>query len=153
VKRVDVAATAMTHGMTVQQASTVDLCYAPSYANALDTFHTACNVVLNKMRGRFVGISPMDVRRRLDAGEDLLLLDVRTQAEFDEARIEGSHHIPLEVLRARLDELPRGREIVVFSRVSLSGYEAAIILRANGFREVEVMDGGITMWLAHPVPQ
>ncbi len=75
-----------------------------------------------------------------------MLLDVRTHAEFDEARIDGSTHIPLGALRGRMAELPRDREIIAFSRVSLSAYEASIILQANGFENVSVMDGGIIMW-------
>jgi len=45
-----------------------------------------------------------------------------------------------------LDELPRDREIVTFCKISLRGYEAALILKAAGFGRVRVMDGGIAMW-------
>jgi len=145
-KRVDVAATAITAGMTLDQISALDLCYAPSYSDALDNIHTACNVMKNKLDGHMAGIPPVEVRRRLEAGERIVLLDVRTHAEFDDARIDGSTHIPLGALRGRLGELPRDREIITFSRVSLSAYEAAIILKANGFGNVKVMDGGILMW-------
>ena len=145
-KRVDVAVTALTAGMTVDAISKLDLCYAPSYSDALDNLHTACNVMLNKLAGYMVGISAVEVRRRLEAGEDMVLLDVRTLAELDESRIEGSKHIPLAALRGRLGELPPDKEIVTFSRTSLGGYEAASILKAAGFESVKVMDGGITMW-------
>jgi len=145
-KRVDIAVTAITAGMTVDQIANLDLCYAPSYANALDNIHTACNVIRNKLDGHMVGISCMDVRRKLDKGEDVVLLDVRTHGEFDETRIEGSVHIPLRALRGRLGELPRDKEILTFSHVSLSGYEAAIILKASGFKDVKVMEGGMIMW-------
>ena len=152
-KRVDVAVTAMTAGMTIDTIAKLDLCYAPSYSDALDNLHTACNVMQNKLRGHMVGVSPVEVRRRLRAGEDILLLDVRTLAEFDEARIEASKHIPIGALQGRLNELPRDKEIITFSRVSLSGYEAASILKAAGFRSVKVMDGGITMWPHAEAPQ
>ena len=84
--------------------------------------------------------------RKIAARADVLLFDVRTHAEFNEARIEGAKHIPLGTLRGRLGELPRDKEIVTFSRVSMSAYEAAIILKANGFRDVRVLDGGLVMW-------
>jgi len=144
-KRLDVAVTAMTAGMTVDQVSNLDLGYAPSYSEALDNIHTACNVMRNKLDGHMVGITPMDVRRKLDAGDDVILLDVRTHAEFEDARIEGSKHIPLGALQGRMGEL-EDKEIIVFSRVSLNAYEAAIKLRAGGFQDVKVMDGGIVMW-------
>ena len=145
-KRVDVAVAAMTTGMTTDAISKLDLCYAPSYSDALDNLHTACNVMRNKLEGHMVGISAVEVRRKLEAKEDIVLLDVRTLAEFDEAQIGGSRHIPLAALRGRLGELPRDREIITFSRTSLGGYEAASILKAAGFQNVKVMDGGITMW-------
>ena len=145
-KRTDVAVTAITGGLTVDQVSKLDLCYAPSYSQALDNIHTACNVLKNKLKGHMDSLTPMEVREKLERGDDMVLLDVRTHAEFDEARIEGSTHVPLAALRGRMAELPRDREIVVFSRVSLSAYEASIILKANGFENVRVMDGGIMMW-------
>lgn len=45
-----------------------------------------------------------------------------------------------------MGELNREKETITFSRVSLSAYEAAVILKANGFRNVKVLDGGIVMW-------
>ena len=145
-KRTDVAVTAITGGLTVDQVSKLDLCYAPSYSQALDNIHTACNVLKNKLQGHMESLMPMEVREKLEADEDIILLDVRTHAEFDEARIDGSTHIPLGALRGRMAELPRDKELIVFSRVSLSAYEASIILKANGFENVSVMDGGIVMW-------
>jgi len=149
-KRVDVAVAAMTAGLGLDAIANLDLCYAPSYADAMDNLHTACNVLRNKLDGHMLGITPAEVCRMLAAGEDVLLLDVRTHDEFEQARLEGSVHIPLSVLRARLGELPRDRCIITFSRVSLSAYEAAIILKAHGFPDVRVMDGGIIMWQCAP---
>ena len=145
-KRIDVAAAAMTAGMTVDDVSNLDLCYAPSYADALDNLHTACNVMKNKLAGHMTGIPPGEVKRRLAEGEDLVLLDVRTHEELDVHRIEKSVHIPLAALRGRMEELPRDKPIVAFSAVSLAAYEAGIILKAHGFGDVSVMDGGILMW-------
>lgn len=145
-KRVDVAVAAMTAQMPVEAIASLDLCYAPSYSDALDNLHTACNVLMNKLDGHMRGVSPMEVRRMRDEGRQMVLLDVRTHDEFESARIEGSAHVPLSVLRGRLNELPRNVPIITFSRVSLSAYEAAIILEANGFEDVRVMDGGIVMW-------
>ena len=144
-KRLDVAVTAITAGMTVDAVANLDLGYAPSYADALDSLHTACNGTRNKLDGLMDGIMPAEVRRRLDAGEDFVLLDVRTHTEFDASRIPGSRHIPVGALQGRRSELP-DTEIVVVSRVGLTAYEAAVKLRAWGFERVRVMDGGMVMW-------
>jgi rhodanese-related sulfurtransferase len=92
------------------------------------------------------GITPMEVQNRLEAGEDLLLLDVRSPAEYQAEHLANSTLIPLGALRSRLNEVPRDKEIVAFCKVSLRGYEAAKILQGAGYSQVKVMDGGMTVW-------
>src|ERR1035437_6011088 len=145
-KRMDVAAMAITAGMTVDQLSKVDLCYAPPYSPALDNIITAANVARNKLDGLVSGITPMEVKARLDAKEDFVFLDVRSPAEYQQERLSGSILIPLGALRARLGELPKDKEIVAFCKVSLRGYETARILQGAGFPRVRVMDGGVAVW-------
>ena len=145
-KRIDVAAMAITAGMTVDQLANVDLCYAPPYSPAMDNIITAANVVRNKLDGHMQGVTPMEVKSMLDEGRDIVLLDVRSPAEHDEVRLPHSTLIPLGALRGRLDELPKDKEIVTFCKISLRGYEAALILKAAGFSNVSVMDGGIATW-------
>ena len=145
-KRADVAVTAITAGMTVDRASKLDLAYAPRYGEALDNFHTACNVLENKLDGYMHGIPARRVKEKLDAGEEMTLLDVRPHEQYQEKHLPESRNVPLPVLRGRLRELPRARDIIVYSNVSQSAYEANIILRANGFDPVQVMDGGLAIW-------
>jgi rhodanese-related sulfurtransferase len=61
-------------------------------------------------------------------------------------RIEGATHIPLGAVRRRMDELDKAKPVVAFCKISLRGYEAALILKQAGFADVKVMDGGILMW-------
>lgn len=145
-KRCDVAVAAMTARMTVHQIANLDLCYAPPYSQAMDNLHTACNVARNKLAGHLVGLSPMQVKAKRDAGEDFILLDVRTHDEYEEGRIEGCLHVPLSTLRARLGEVPHDKEIVCVCRFGLRSYEASVILRGRGFPDVKIMDGGLHMW-------
>jgi len=145
-KRIDVAAMALTAGMTVDQLSQADLCYAPPYATALDAIITAANVARNKLDGLLAGISSQEVKQRLDAKEDFVFLDVRSPAEHAETHLAGSTLIPLGALRARLNELPKDKEIIAFCKASLRGYEAARILQGAGFTRVRVMDGGVAAW-------
>jgi len=145
-KRVDVAAVALTAGLTVDELAQLDLGYAPPYAPAMDNLITAANVARNKLDGVFEGIPPAEVWEKLKRKEDILLLDVSTPMEYERERLPGSRLIPLGALRSRLDELPRDRDIVTFCTLSIRGYEAALILRAAGFSRVRVMEGGIAMW-------
>jgi hydroxyacylglutathione hydrolase len=83
---------------------------------------------------------------QLDGGEPPLVLDVRTEGEWQSGRIAESVNIPLARLAERLDELPRERAIVVHCT---SGYRAAIaasILQAAGFGDVADLVGGLAAW-------
>ena len=145
-KRIDVAAVAITAGLAVDELANLDLCYAPPYASAMDNIITAANIARNKLDGYMVGVSAEEVHRMLAEKKDFVFLDVRSPGEYEQVRLPGSTLIPLGALRSRLDELPKDKEIVAFCKISLRGYEAALILRAAGFENVRVMDGGIAMW-------
>lgn len=145
-KRIDVAATAISAGMTLDDVANLDLSYAPPYAPAMDNLITAANVARNKRDGHMIGISAHEVYRKLQSEEDFIFLDVRSPQEHAKVRLPKSVLIPLGALRRRLNEIPRGKEIVTFCQISLRGYEAALILKAAGFDDVKVLDGGIAMW-------
>jgi len=145
-KRMDVSVVALSAGMTVDQLANVDLCYAPPYSAAMDNIITAANVARNKLDGYMEGISAAEVKALLDQNQDFVFLDVRSPAEFEEVRLPKSTLIPLGALRGRSQELPKDKPIVTFCKISLRGYEAALILKAAGFKDVKVLDGGIAMW-------
>lgn len=145
-KRIDVAATAITAGMTVDQLANLDLCYAPPYSPAMDNLITAANVARNKLDGHMFAISAGEVHKMLHEKKAFIFLDVRTPGEHEQVRLPGATLIPLATLRGRLDELPRDKMVVTFGQISLRGYEAALILRAAGFENVRVLDGGVAMW-------
>jgi rhodanese-related sulfurtransferase len=81
-----------------------------------------------------------------------LLVDVRTQAEFDEVHIPGSQLVPLEQLPDRLAELPRDRDIVVVCRTGNRNKEGIAILQDAGFDRVTCMGGGLRAWAAAGYP-
>ncbi|WP_129125767.1 FAD-dependent oxidoreductase [Geomonas oryzae] len=145
-KRLDAAAAAITFKATAEQLSQLDLAYAPPYGAAMDNLIVAADIMKNKLSGHARGISAREVKRKLDEEEDFILLDVRSPAEHGEIGIEGAKLIPLGVLREKLEELPKDKEIVTFCKISLRGYEAQKILDAAGFTNVKFMDGGIMAW-------
>ncbi len=148
VKRVDVIATAIHFGATVEDLTRVDLGYAPPYSTAIDIAAHAANIIRNKMAGLARSISPLEVKVKLERGDEFVWLDVRSPAEYEELRIEDPRIklIPLGLLRRRVDELPRDGEIIVFCKTSMRGYEAQRILDGAGFQNVRFMDGGIMAW-------
>jgi NADPH-dependent 2,4-dienoyl-CoA reductase/sulfur reductase-like enzyme/rhodanese-related sulfurtransferase len=145
-KRIDVAATAITAGMTLDQLAQLDLSYAPPYASAMDNLITAANVARNKRDGYMIGISAESVQRKTQNGEDFVFLDVRSPQEYAVGHLPKSTLIPLGALRKRLDEIPKDKEVITYCAISLRGYEASLILRGAGFTNVKVLDGGVAMW-------
>jgi hydroxyacylglutathione hydrolase len=77
-----------------------------------------------------------------------LVLDVRTEREWQEGRIEGSVNVPLPRLEARLDELPRDRQVVVHCASGYRSSIAASLLRRHGFEQVADLPGGMSAWAA-----
>ncbi len=97
-----------------------------------------------------------ELKRRLDAGEDLLVMDVRTAADFtgEQSHLEVARNLPLEDLADRLDELGDDpeRTIAIVCRTDRRSAKAAALLARNGFSDVHVVRGGMTAWLEHGWP-
>lgn len=145
-KRIDVLATAISAKMTADDIAHLDLAYAPPYSGAIDNTLVAANIARNKMQKLYTAISQKEVKEKIDNKDDFIFLDVRSLPEYEMMHIDNSTLIPLGALREKAKTLPKDKEIVVFCKISLRGYEAARILQAQGFDNVKVMEGGILMW-------
>ncbi len=148
-KRIDVAATALNFGATVDQVANLDLGYAPPYSSAMDNIITAANIMRNKLDGIAKSITPAQAMERIKRGDDCVFLDVRMPLELSaDGRLPSDKvvHIPLGKLRTEAHTLPKNKEIIAYCKISLRGYEAAKILEGLGFNDVKFMDGGIVMW-------
>ena len=148
-KQVATAAMAIMGKLTVNDLVNADLPYAPPFSLAIDHFIASAHIMQNKIKGRLTGISSAAVWNKIQRGEQPYFLDGRSPGEFEEMHLGiGEHLIPLGALRSRLAELPsdKNAEIICFCKVSLRGYEAELILRAHGYTNVQVMEGGIMAW-------
>jgi NADPH-dependent 2,4-dienoyl-CoA reductase/sulfur reductase-like enzyme/rhodanese-related sulfurtransferase len=145
-KRIDSVITGISMGITVDQVAQVDLAYAPPFSGAMDPLHIAANALRNKLDGIMESLDPQELRVKQENGDDFVFLDVRSPKEYEEVRIPGATLVPLGALRSRLNELPRDKEIIPFCKLSLRGYEAALILKAAGFDNVRYMEGGVLGW-------
>ena len=142
-------AMAIQGGLCVEDIVNSDLPYAPPFSLAIDHFIATAHIMQNKMKGRMKGISIVEVKKKLENHETPFLLDLREPDEYEEMRLGiGESIIPLGALRNRLKELPedKDREVICFCKISLRGYEGAIVLEANGWTDVKVMEGGIMAW-------
>lgn len=93
-------------------------------------------------------MSVVDLKKKLDSTEEVVLIDVREQAEFDIARIPGSTLIPLSTFQQRWTELEphRGKEIVIHCKMGGRSMQACQFLAAQGFENLVNVTGGITAW-------
>jgi rhodanese-related sulfurtransferase len=94
------------------------------------------------------GVEPGEVARRLAAGEELVLLDVREPEEVELCSIAGSLCIPLGELASRLDELDPERPTVCVCHHGIRSAGAAGLLEMRAVREVMNLVGGIDRWAA-----
>jgi molybdopterin/thiamine biosynthesis adenylyltransferase/rhodanese-related sulfurtransferase len=90
-------------------------------------------------------MSPIELKQKLDAGEDIYVLDVREPHEYQIANI-GGHLIPLGELPSRLAELDPSREIVVHCKTGGRSQKASEFLAQAGFKKLHNLAGGITGW-------
>lgn len=137
-KRIDVIATAIHFGGTVEDLSQLDLAYAPQFASAKDPIHLAAMVAINQRQNLMPAIAPSQLNGQT-------LLDVRTAAEFAKGSLPGAINIPVEELRQRLDELDPENKIVTFCQIGLRGYIAQRILQQSGFKTVQNLKGGYSL--------
>jgi rhodanese-related sulfurtransferase len=147
-KRIDVLATIISLGGTVDVLANLDLGYAPPYNAAMDPLHNAANVIRNKLSGLGHSMTPAQVRAKLDAGEDFILLDVRDQEEWNSWRIEAPQVklVPQSQLRDNVGELSRHKDIVTLCRRGVRAYQAQRTLEGAGFHRVNFMEGSLTAW-------
>ena len=147
-KRIDVVAAVLTAKGNLDMLFDIDLCYAPPFNSPIDNIAVAANTLMNKIAGRFRGISSLEAKDKLTA-DKTTFLDVRTPAECAQIRLancKNIKYIPLGQLRSKVNELDKGQEIIAFCKISLRGYEAETILEGEGFDNVKVLEGGIASW-------
>jgi GrxC family glutaredoxin len=103
--------------------------------------------------GRVKGIAPMEAIRIINH-QDALVLDVRTDKEFNEGHVLDSLHIPLGVLSSRLGELEgyKDQPIIVACRSGARSAQACGILNKQGFAETYNLSGGVMAWQSANLP-
>jgi len=148
-KRIDVLATAIRAGMTVDDLIDLDLAYSPPYGQAKDPVNLAGMVGENVLTGALT----LWYADELDDEQDrALILDVRTAAEYATGAIPGSLHIPHTELRERLDEVREAAEGRPVRVTCQSGVRSAIahrVLTQAGFDSASLSGGMLTLraWL------
>jgi len=138
-KRIDVIAAVIRLNGTVNDLAELELSYAPPFSSAKDPVNMAGFAAQNVLAGNTHVLALKDLDQLNN--EDFILVDVRTDEEFNNGHIKGAINIPVDSLRERLNELDKNKTIVEYCQVGLRGYVADRILSQNGFKAYNVTGG------------
>ncbi|SHH02738.1 FAD-dependent oxidoreductase [Tepidibacter thalassicus] len=139
-KRIDVIATAIKFGATVNDLRDLELCYAPPFGTAKDVVNFAGYVGSNLLHGSFEQVHSADVRGLVESGA--CIIDVREKDEYEQGHIIGAKNIPLSELRERLDEIPKDKPVYLHCRSGQRSYNAVLALQNLGFKNIYNISGG-----------
>lgn len=131
-KRMDVLAAAIRFGAKITDLTELELCYAPPFGSAKDPVNMLGFVAENIISGKIKQIFWHDIEG-LPRDGSATLLDVRTATEYSRGKINGFINIPLDSLRSRLNEIPKGKPVYVHCHSGLRSYIACRILAGNGY--------------------
>ncbi len=138
-KRIDVLSMAIQAGLSVYDLEEAELCYAPQYGSAKDPLNMAGFIGAGVLRG------DQPVRHSDELEGVPLLVDVRTEAEFQAGAIPGAIHLPLDELHDRLNELQGRGPVVTYCQVGARGYLATRMLLQGGV-DAANLSGGYATW-------
>lgn len=143
-KRIDILATAIKAGMTVEDLPELEFTYAPPFGSAKDPVNMAGYAALNIIEGISESVQWYELEDKQAAGHQLL--DVRNATELEtNGRLKGSVNIPLDNLRDRMEELPKDQPLIVSCHSGLRSYIAERILKQSGY-QVKNLDGAFALY-------
>ncbi len=143
-KRLDVLASVIKRNGTIYDLAEFEHAYAPPFSSAKDPVNMVGFVAENILQKRMIPFYWNELKDSV--GQDDILLDVRTPAEYKLGFIPGSVHLPIDELRGRLAELPKDKTIYLYCEVGQRGYLAQQILKQNGYNQVYNLSGGYRLW-------
>jgi NADPH-dependent 2,4-dienoyl-CoA reductase/sulfur reductase-like enzyme/rhodanese-related sulfurtransferase len=146
-KRIDVIATAIKFGGTLEDLKDLELCYAPPFSTAKDVVNYAGYVGSNLLNGDFKQVNVDMVRGLVE--NNAYIVDVRERGEYANGYIKGSTNIPLSELRERINEIPKDKPVYLHCKTGQRSYNAVLALQNLGFNNVHNITGsflGISLY-------
>lgn len=133
-KRIDVIATMILMGGTLEDLKELELCYAPLFGTAKDVVNHAALVALNILNGQFRQVPVTKVRELVE--DNAFIIDVREKDEYEQGHLKNAVNIPLSEFRNRLDEIPNDIPVYLHCRSSQRSYNAVMALQNMGYDNV-----------------
>lgn len=141
-KRIDVFVTAMTFKAKVDDLFHLDLAYAPPFSTTKDPVMYTGMALANSMDETARLITPAELQKRIDAGEDMQIIDTRKAAQFEKACVDCAVNVPLGDLRAAAKDMDKAKPTIVYCNGGVTGNAAQNVLRNLGFTDVYNLSGG-----------
>lgn len=138
-KRIDVIATLIKMGGTIEDLQDLELSYAPPYSTAKDVVNYAGYIAGNISNGDFKQINVDKVRELVE--NKAFIVDIRERREYENGHIKGTVNIPLSELRERYKEIPKDKPVYLHCRTGQRSYNAAVALKNLGFDNVTNITG------------
>lgn len=140
VDTINLLAEAIRKGETVYDLQAVEHAYAPPYSSAKHPVNIAGYVAQNILEREVKPIQWNELEL-LDKSQ-VIIIDTRTQSEFDMGHIDGAVNIAVDEMRDRLSEIPKDTQLVLYCAIGYRGYLATQILKHNGYDQVYNLSGG-----------
>ncbi len=140
-RRLDVLATAAASKLTVSDLADMDFAYAPPLGSANDPINMAAFAAENRLSGYSPAMTVSELDDYLE-DKTAYWLDVRDIFSYEKSHVDQSVNIPLELLLAKLNDLPKNRLIVVYDSTGKKGHQAVRTLIGAGFDQVLNVSGG-----------
>ncbi|WP_252249328.1 FAD-dependent oxidoreductase [Clostridium sp. VAP23] len=138
-KRIDIIATAIKFGGTVEDLKDLELCYAPPFSTAKDIVNYAGYVGSNLLNNDFKQVNIDKVRELVE--NNAVIIDVRERGEYENGHIKNSKKIPLSELRERVNEIPKDAPVYLHCRTGQRSYNATLALQNLGYTNVYNITG------------
>ena len=138
-KRIDIVATLLKFGGTVDDLRDLELCYAPPFSTAKDAGNYAGLVAGNLLQKTYRQVRVDEVRGLVES--NAYIIDVREEHEFAKGHLKTAVNIPLSQIRNRLDEIPTDRPVYLHCRSAQRSYNATLALQGYGFQNIYNISG------------
>ena len=91
-------------------------------------------------------VDAQELKARIDAGEDIALIDIRSDAEVAQGVLPDSEHLAMHLIPLRMHDLPKDKDVVLYCRSGARSYHACNFLGQQGIGNVVNLRGGIIAW-------
>ena len=141
-KRLDVIATACAAKLPVSEIADIDFAYSPPIGTANDAMNMAAYVAENKMSGYGPSLLVSELDDYIESKGQLIVLDIRDVFAHQKSKMNGAYHLPLEMLQANLERIPKDIPVLIYDETGKKGHQAVRVLMGAGCKEVKNISGG-----------